>query len=149
MDRVDIVTGTLGKALGGAMGGFTSAKKEVIEILRQRSRPYLFSNSLTPSIVGASIAVFDMLSETTELRDKLEYNINYFKQGLVRFYKYNSHFGKINADLVYKMDENNITKIICVKSFNDKHIPFNNIDRQNTDFLTDHLDYENIVINPT
>jgi glycine C-acetyltransferase len=82
MDRVDIVTGTLGKALGGAMGGFTSAKKEVIEILRQRSRPYLFSNSLAPSIVGASIAVFDMLSETTELRDKLEYNINYFKQGL-------------------------------------------------------------------
>jgi glycine C-acetyltransferase len=82
MDRVDIVTGTLGKALGGAMGGFTSAKKEVIEILRQRSRPYLFSNSLTPSIVGASIAVFDMLSETTELRDQLEYNINYFKQGL-------------------------------------------------------------------
>lgn len=82
MDRVDIVTGTLGKALGGAMGGFTSAKKEVIEILRQRSRPYLFSNSLAPSIVGASIAVFDMLSETTELRDKLEFNINYFKQGL-------------------------------------------------------------------
>ncbi len=82
MDRVDIVTGTLGKALGGSMGGFTSAKKEVIEILRQRSRPYLFSNSLAPSIVGASIAVFDMLSETTELRDKLEYNINYFKQGL-------------------------------------------------------------------
>ncbi len=82
MDRVDIVTGTLGKALGGAMGGFTSAKKEVIEILRQRSRPYLFSNSLAPSIVGASIAVFDMLSETTELRDQLEFNINYFKQGL-------------------------------------------------------------------
>ncbi|MFO0478508.1 MAG: glycine C-acetyltransferase [Bacteroidota bacterium] len=82
MDRVDIVTGTLGKALGGAMGGFTSAKKEVIEILRQRSRPYLFSNSLAPSIVGASIAVFDMLSETTELRDKLEFNINYFKKGL-------------------------------------------------------------------
>jgi len=82
MDRIDIVTGTLGKALGGAMGGFTSAKKEVIEILRQRSRPYLFSNSLTPSIVGASIAVFDMLSETTELRDQLEFNINYFKQGL-------------------------------------------------------------------
>ena len=82
MDRVDIVTGTLGKALGGAMGGFTSAKKEVIEILRQRSRPYLFSNSLAPSIVGASIAVFDMLSETTELRDKLEWNINYFKKGL-------------------------------------------------------------------
>ncbi len=82
MDRVDIITGTLGKALGGAMGGFTSAKKEVIEILRQRSRPYLFSNSLTPSIVGASIAVFDMLSETTELRDQLEFNINYFKKGL-------------------------------------------------------------------
>ena len=82
MDRVDIVTGTLGKALGGAMGGFTSAKKEVIEILRQRSRPYLFSNSLAPSIVGASIAVFDMLSETTELRDTLEQNIKYFKTGL-------------------------------------------------------------------
>lgn len=82
MDRVDIVTGTLGKALGGAMGGFTSAKKEVIELLRQRSRPYLFSNSLAPSIVGASIAVFDMLSETTELRDTLEWNIQYFKKGL-------------------------------------------------------------------
>lgn len=82
MNRVDIITGTLGKALGGAMGGFTTGKKEVIEILRQRSRPYLFSNSLAPSIVGASIAVFDMLSETTELRDKLEYNINYFKKGL-------------------------------------------------------------------
>ncbi len=82
MDRIDIITGTLGKALGGAMGGFTTGKKEVIEILRQRSRPYLFSNSLAPSIVGASIAVFDMLSETTELRDKLEYNINYFKKGL-------------------------------------------------------------------
>jgi glycine C-acetyltransferase len=82
MDRVDIVTGTLGKALGGAMGGFTSGKKEVIELLRQRSRPYLFSNSLAPSIVGASIAVFDMLSETTELRDTLESNITYFKTGL-------------------------------------------------------------------
>ncbi len=82
MHRVDIVTGTLGKALGGAMGGFTSAKKEVIEILRQRSRPYLFSNSLAPSIVGASIAVLDLLSETTELRDTLESNINYFKTGL-------------------------------------------------------------------
>lgn len=82
MSRVDIITGTLGKALGGAMGGFTTGKKEVIEILRQRSRPYLFSNSLAPSIVGASIAVFDMLSETTELRDKLEWNINYFKKGL-------------------------------------------------------------------
>ena len=82
MNRVDIITGTLGKALGGAMGGFTSGKKEVIELLRQRSRPYLFSNSLAPSIVGASIAVFDMLSETTELRDTLEWNINYFKSGL-------------------------------------------------------------------
>lgn len=82
MSRVDIITGTLGKALGGAMGGFTTGKKEVIEILRQRSRPYLFSNSLAPSIVGASIAVFDMLSETTELRDKLEWNIHYFKKGL-------------------------------------------------------------------
>lgn len=82
MHRVDIVTGTLGKALGGAMGGFTTGKKEIIEMLRQRSRPYLFSNSLAPHIVGASIAVFDMLSETTELRDKLEWNINYFKQGI-------------------------------------------------------------------
>jgi len=82
MKRVDIITGTLGKALGGAMGGFTTGKKEVIEILRQRSRPYLFSNSLAPSIVGASIAVFDLLSQTTELRDKLEWNINYFKKGI-------------------------------------------------------------------
>ncbi len=82
INRVDIITGTLGKALGGAMGGFTTGKKEVIELLRQRSRPYLFSNSLAPSIVGASIAVFDMLSETTELRDTLEKNINYFKKGL-------------------------------------------------------------------
>lgn len=82
MNRVDIITGTLGKALGGAMGGFTTGKKEVIEMLRQRSRPYLFSNSLAPSIVGASIAVFDMLSETTKLRDKLEWNINYFKEGM-------------------------------------------------------------------
>jgi len=82
MQRVDIITGTLGKALGGAMGGFTTGKKEIIEMLRQRSRPYLFSNSLAPSIVGASIAVFDMLSETTALRDKLEWNINYFKKGI-------------------------------------------------------------------
>lgn len=80
--RVDIITGTLGKALGGAMGGFTTGRKEIIELLRQRSRPYLFSNSLAPSIVGASIAVFDLLSETTELRDKLEWNINYFKDGI-------------------------------------------------------------------
>lgn len=82
MHRVDIITGTLGKALGGAMGGFTTGKKEIIEMLRQRSRPYLFSNSLSPHIVGASIAVFDMLSETTALRDKLEWNVNYFKQGI-------------------------------------------------------------------
>jgi len=79
MGRVDIITGTLGKALGGASGGFTSGRKEVIEILRQRSRPYLFSNTLAPSIAGASIAVLDMLTETTELRDKLEYNTNYFR----------------------------------------------------------------------
>jgi glycine C-acetyltransferase len=82
MHRVDIVTGTLGKALGGAMGGFTSGKKEIIDMLRQRSRPYLFSNSLAPHIVGASIAVLDMLSEATTLRDKLEWNVNYFKQGI-------------------------------------------------------------------
>lgn len=80
MDKVDIITGTLGKALGGASGGFTSGKKEIIDILRQRSRPYLFSNTLAPSITGASIAVLDMLSETTELRDKLEYNTRYFRE---------------------------------------------------------------------
>ena len=80
MDRVDIITGTLGKALGGASGGFTSGKKEIIDMLRQRSRPYLFSNTLAPSIVGASIAVFDMLSETTELRDQLEENTLYFRE---------------------------------------------------------------------
>jgi glycine C-acetyltransferase len=80
--RVDIITGTLGKALGGAMGGFTSGRKEIIDMLRQRSRPYLFSNSLAPHIVGASIAVLDMLSETTDLRDKLEWNVNYFKEGM-------------------------------------------------------------------
>lgn len=80
MGRVDIITGTLGKALGGAMGGFTSGRKEIVEMLRQRSRPYLFSNSLAPSIVGASIAVIDMLSETTELRDKLWENTRYFRQ---------------------------------------------------------------------
>lgn len=84
LGRVDIITGTLGKALGGAIGGFTSGKKEIIELLRQRSRPYLFSNSLAPSIVGASIAVFDILNETTDLRDKLEANTNYFKAGLRR-----------------------------------------------------------------
>jgi glycine C-acetyltransferase len=79
MGRIDIITGTLGKALGGANGGFTSGRKEIIEMLRQRSRPYLFSNTLAPSIAGASIAVFDMLTETTELRDKLEYNTKYFR----------------------------------------------------------------------
>jgi len=79
MGRIDIITGTLGKALGGASGGFTSGRKEIIEILRQRSRPYLFSNTLAPSIVGASIAVLDMLTETTELRDKLEFNTKYFR----------------------------------------------------------------------
>jgi glycine C-acetyltransferase len=82
MGRVDIITGTLGKALGGAMGGYTTAKKEVIEILRQRSRPYLFSNSLAPAIVGASIKVFELLEKDTTLRDKLEWNTNYFKEGL-------------------------------------------------------------------
>ena len=79
MGRIDIITGTLGKALGGASGGFTSGRKEIIEMLRQRSRPYLFSNTVAPSIVGASIAVLDMLSETTELRDKLAFNTNYFR----------------------------------------------------------------------
>jgi glycine C-acetyltransferase len=80
MGRIDIITGTLGKALGGASGGFTTGKKEIIEMLRQRSRPYLFSNTVAPSIVGASIAVFDLLSETTELRDKLENNTKYFRE---------------------------------------------------------------------
>ena len=82
MDRVDIVTGTLGKALGGAMGGYTTGKKEIIDMLRQRSRPYLFSNSLAPTIVGASLEVFKMLSESTALRDKLENNVNQFKAGV-------------------------------------------------------------------
>lgn len=82
MGRVDIITGTLGKALGGAMGGYTTAKKEIIEILRQRSRPYLFSNSLAPAIVGASIKVFEILQRDTVLRDKLEWNTNYFKEGM-------------------------------------------------------------------
>ncbi len=79
MGRIDIITGTLGKALGGASGGFTSGRKELVELLRQRSRPYLFSNTLAPSIVGASIAVLDMLNETTGLRDKLEWNTKYFR----------------------------------------------------------------------
>lgn len=83
MDRVDIITGTLGKALGGAMGGYTTGKKEIIDMLRQRSRPYLFSNSLSPAIVGASNKVFDILSSTTELRDKLEENTKYFKDRII------------------------------------------------------------------
>jgi len=82
LKRVDIVTGTLGKALGGAMGGYTTAKKEIVEILRQRSRPYLFSNSLAPAIVGASLKVFDLLENDTTLRDKLEWNTNYFRKGM-------------------------------------------------------------------
>ncbi|MFD2587547.1 glycine C-acetyltransferase [Croceitalea marina] len=82
LDKIDIITGTLGKALGGAMGGYTTGKKEIIEILRQRSRPYLFSNSLAPAIVGASIKVFDMLKNDTSLRDKLEKNTAYFKNGM-------------------------------------------------------------------
>jgi len=82
MGRIDIITGTLGKALGGAMGGYTTAKKEIIELLRQRSRPYLFSNSLAPAIVGASIKVFELLEKDTVLRDQLEWNTNYFKAGM-------------------------------------------------------------------
>ncbi|WP_456422577.1 glycine C-acetyltransferase [Lutibacter sp.] len=83
MGRVDIITGTLGKALGGAMGGYTTGKKEIIELLRQRSRPYLFSNSLAPAIVGASLKVFDLIANNTTLRDKLEWNTNYFKKGMI------------------------------------------------------------------
>jgi glycine C-acetyltransferase len=82
LGRVDIITATLGKALGGAMGGYTTAKKEIIEILRQRSRPYLFSNSLAPAIVGASIKIFELLEKDNTLRDKLEWNTNYFKKGM-------------------------------------------------------------------
>jgi len=84
LGRVDIITGTLGKALGGALGGFTTGRKEIIDILRQRSRPYLFSNTLAPSIVGASIAVLDLLTETTELRDKLEWNTQYFREHMTQ-----------------------------------------------------------------
>ena len=82
--RVDIITGTLGKALGGAMGGYTTGKKEIIELLRQRSRPYLFSNSLAPAIVGASLKVFEIISNDTSLRDKLEWNTNYFKEAMIK-----------------------------------------------------------------
>lgn len=84
LGRIDIITGTLGKALGGAMGGYTTGKKEIIDMLRQRSRPYLFSNSLAPAIVGASVKVFDMLANDTSLRDKLEWNTNYFKKGMLK-----------------------------------------------------------------
>ena len=84
LGRIDIITGTLGKAMGGAMGGYTTAKKEIIEILRQRSRPYLFSNSLAPAIVGASIKVFDMLKNDTSLRDKLQWNTTYFKNEMIK-----------------------------------------------------------------
>ena len=93
MGRVDIITGTLGKALGGAMGGYTTAKKEIIEILRQRSRPYLFSNSLAPAIVGASIKVFELLEKDTTLRDQLEWNTNYFREGMKK-----AGFDIINGD---------------------------------------------------
>jgi glycine C-acetyltransferase len=93
LGRIDIITGTLGKAMGGAMGGYTTGKKEIIEILRQRSRPYLFSNSLAPAIVGASIKVFDMLKNDTSLRDKLEENTAYFKKGLL-----NAGFDIIDGD---------------------------------------------------
>jgi len=82
LGRIDIITGTLGKAMGGAMGGYTTAKKEIVELLRQRSRPYLFSNSLAPAIVGASIKVFDMLKNDTSLRDKVDWNTKYFKRGM-------------------------------------------------------------------
>ncbi len=93
MGRIDIITGTLGKALGGAMGGYTTGKKEIIEILRQRSRPYLFSNSLAPAIVGASIKVFDLLSNDTSLRDKLEWNTKYFRTEME-----NAGFNLVGAD---------------------------------------------------
>jgi glycine C-acetyltransferase len=84
MGKIDIITGTFGKALGGASGGFTSGRKEIIELLRQRSRPYLFSNTVSSAVVYATIAVFDLLSETTELRDKLEWNTKYFRDGMTK-----------------------------------------------------------------
>ena len=93
MGRVNMITGTLVKVLGGALGGYTKDKKEVIEILRQRSRPYLFSNSLSPAIVGASLKVFDLLSNDTTLRDQLEWNTNYFKNGMIE-----AGFDVINGD---------------------------------------------------
>lgn len=93
LNKIDIITGTLGKALGGAMGGYTTGKKEIIELLRQRSRPYLFSNSLAPALVGASIKVFDLISNDTQLRDQLEKNTNYFKKGIK-----NAGFEIVNGD---------------------------------------------------
>jgi glycine C-acetyltransferase len=93
LGRIDIITGTLGKALGGAMGGFTTGKKEIIELLRQKSRPYLFSNSLAPTIVGASIKVFEMISKDTSLRDQLENNTNYFRNEME-----NAGFDLVGAD---------------------------------------------------
>ena len=104
MGRVDIITGTLGKALGGASGGFTSGRKEIIELLRQRSRPYLFSNTLAPSITGASIEVFNMLSETTALRDKLEQNTKYFRTEMT------------NAGFAIKAGEHPIVPIMLYKA---------------------------------
>ncbi len=93
MDRIDIITGTLGKAMGGAMGGYTTGKKEIIALLRQRSRPYLFSNSLAPAIIGASIKVFEMLANDTTLRDQLAENTAYFKEGMQK-----AGFDIINGD---------------------------------------------------
>ncbi|HLN95802.1 MAG TPA: glycine C-acetyltransferase [Flavobacterium sp.] len=124
MGRIDIITGTLGKALGGAMGGYTTGKKEIIEMLRQRSRPYLFSNSLAPSIVGASIKVFELLEKDTTLRDRLEWNTTYFKDGMKK-----AGFDIIDGDsaivpvmlydakLAQRMAENLLTKGIYVIGF--------------------------------
>lgn len=124
MGRIDIITGTLGKALGGAMGGYTTGKKEIIEMLRQRSRPYLFSNSLAPAIVGASIKVFELLERDTTLRDRLEWNTQYFKEGMKK-----AGFDIIDGDsaivpvmlydakLAQRMAENLLTKGIYVIGF--------------------------------
>ena len=124
MGRVDIITGTLGKALGGALGGFTSGRKEIIELLRQRSRPYLFSNTLAPAIVGASIAVIDMLSEATDLRDKLEENTRYFREKITAAgfdIKKGEHpivpIMLYEADIAQKMAEKMLEKGIYVVGF--------------------------------
>ncbi len=124
MGRVDIITGTLGKALGGALGGFTSGRKEIIELLRQRSRPYLFSNTLAPAIVGASIAVIDMLSEATDLRDKLEENTKYFREKITAAgfdIKKGEHpivpIMLYEADIAQKMAEKMLEKGIYVVGF--------------------------------